>query len=41
MGYKRVGDKIVYISPLAEEQAVEVIPAKKQPAKKQKKGKKQ
>lgn len=41
MGYKRVGDKIVYISPLAEAQAVEVTLAEKQPAKKQKKGKKQ
>ena len=28
MGYKFVGDKIVYISPLAEAQAVEVTPAK-------------
>lgn len=41
MSYKRVGNKIVYISPLAEAQAVEVTPAEKQPAKKQKKGKKQ
>lgn len=41
MGYKLVGNKIVYISPLAEEQAVEVTPAEKQPAKRQKKSKKQ
>lgn len=41
MSYKRVGDKIVYTSPLAEAQAVGVTPAKKQPAKKQKKSKKQ
>lgn len=41
MGYKRVGNKIVYTSPLAKEQAVDVTPAKKQPAKRQKKSKKQ
>ena len=41
MSYKRVGNKIVYISPLAEEQAVEVTPAEKQTAKKQKMTKKQ
>lgn len=41
MGYKRIGNKIVYISPLADAQAVDVTPAEKQPAKKQKKGKKQ
>lgn len=41
MSYKRVGNKIVYISPLADTQAVEVTPAEKQPAKKQKKTKKQ
>lgn len=41
MGYKRVGDKIVYISPLADAQAVEVTSAEKQPVKRQKKSKKQ
>jgi hypothetical protein len=40
MGYKRVGDKIVYTSPLAEAQAVGVAPAEKQPAKRQKNSKK-
>lgn len=41
MSYKRVGNKIVYISPLAEAQAAEVTTAEKQPAKRQKKAKKQ
>lgn len=41
MSYKRVGNKIVYISPLAEAQAVEVAPAEKQTAKRQKRTKKQ
>ena len=41
MSYRRVGNNIVYISPLAYEQAVDVTPAEKQPAKRQKKNKKQ
>jgi hypothetical protein len=40
MSYKRVGNTIVYTSPLAEAQAVEVVPVEKQPAKRQKKSKK-
>ena len=41
MSYRRVGNKIVYISPLADAQAVDVTQAEKQPAKRQKKSKKQ
>ena len=41
MSYKRVGNKIVYISPLADTQAVDVTPAEKQPAKRQKNSKNQ
>ena len=41
MSYMRVGSMIVYISPLAEAQAVDVTPAEKQPANRQKKNKKQ
>ena len=40
MSYKRVGNKIVYISPLSDTQAVDVTPAEKKPAKRQKKNNK-